>query len=87
MLFAVPWMQALLAHFRAAPTRLGGLDQVAFVVGDSGQRLALVDGVEVHGGTVGSSASSTSSTSSTSTTSSASSTSSTKYYQQYQQYQ
>ena len=26
--------------------RLGGLDEVAFVLGDSGQRLVLVDGVE-----------------------------------------
>lgn len=46
MLFAVPVLQTLLAHFRSAPVRLGGLDEVAFVLGESGQRLVLVDGVE-----------------------------------------
>ena len=44
MLFAVPVLQRLLAHFREAPTRLGSIDEVALRLGDGGQRLAMVDG-------------------------------------------
>ena len=46
MLFAVPALQRLLAHFRSAPVRLGGIDEVALTLSEGGQRLALVDGVE-----------------------------------------
>ena len=46
MLFAVPILQRLLAHFRCAPTRLGGLDEVPLTLTESGQRLACVDGVD-----------------------------------------
>ena len=46
MLIAVPVLQKLLADFRTAPTRIGGLDEVAFTLGDSGQRLAVIDGIE-----------------------------------------
>ena len=46
MLFAVPVLQRLLAHFREAPTRLGSIDEVALALGDGGQRLAMVDGTE-----------------------------------------
>ena len=46
MLFAVPVLQRLLAHFREAPTRLGSIDEVALRLGDGGQRLAMVDGTE-----------------------------------------
>ena len=46
MLFAVPVLQRLLAHFRTAPVRLGGIDEVALTLGEGGQRLATVDGVE-----------------------------------------
>ena len=45
MLFAVPVLQRLLAHFRTPPVRLGGIDEVALTLGEGGQRLATVDGV------------------------------------------
>ena len=40
-----PW-QALLAHFRQAPERLGGLNEVSLALGSAGERLATVPGPE-----------------------------------------
>ena len=48
MLVAVPVLQKLLAHFRAAPVRLGGIDEVITTTSDAGQRLAMVEGKEVE---------------------------------------
>lgn len=44
MLFAVPILQRLLAHFRTPPVRIGGIEEVPLTLGEAGQRLAVVDG-------------------------------------------
>ncbi len=46
MLVAVPLLQRLLAHFRAPPVRLGGIDEVPLALGEGGVRVAVVDGAE-----------------------------------------
>ena len=45
-LIGVPVLRALLAHFRHAPTRLGSLSEITTTVGDHGQRIVTIDGVD-----------------------------------------